>query len=462
VTALNTLIDSFVNLVWGVPMLVLLVGGGVLFTIYGRLHPFRYFSHSLALLSGRFDRDEDDGELSHRQALSSALAGTLGLGNVAGVALAITAGGPGAIFWMWITALLGISTKFFTCTLGVMYRGRDSLGQLQGGPMYIVQEGLGEKWKPLAILFAVAGVFGTIPAFQANQLTAVVRTQVLPQEWVSEALVFNLAFGLMMALFVGMVIWGGIQRVAGFAVRLVPGMAVVYLMMTIVVLSNHLEQIPSYLWLIVHDAWQTDAVAGGMLGVIIVGVSRGAFSNEAGIGTEVMAHGAARTNEPVREGLVGSLGPVIDTLIVCSCTAIVIIASGVWQHTDSMQGVQLTMKAFGQELGVTGQVLLGLQIMVLSLTTIFTYWYYGSKCFSYLLGAERSVHYRYFYLLMVIVGAVLSLELVFNFLIGMYGLMAIPTMVATLLLAPRVKEAAADYFQRLRSADNKTSKTPGE
>jgi AGCS family alanine or glycine:cation symporter len=448
-TLIDTIINGFVEVVWGVPMLVLLVGGGVLFTIYGRLYPFRYFSHSLALLTGIFDRTDSEGELTHRQALSSALAGTLGLGNVAGVALAITAGGPGAVFWMWITALLGISTKFFTCTLGVMYRGSDSLGRIQGGPMYIVQEGLGPKWKPLAIFFAIAGVFGTIPAFQVNQLTVAVRREILPPEWLLDAGLFNLVFGLLVAAFVGMVIWGGIQRVAEFAVRLVPGMAVVYFLMTAVVMFNHAGEIPSFLWLIIQRAWQPDSVAGGLLGVIIIGVSRGAFSNEAGIGTEVMAHGAARTSEPVREGLVGSLGPVIDTLIVCSCTAMVIIASGEWRQTDELQGVQLTMRAFGNELGVVGRVLLALQVLLLSLTTIFTYWYYGSKCFSYLFGAEHAKHYRYFYLLMVVAGAALSLELVFNFLIGMYGLMAIPTMTATLMLAPKVRAAAVSYFRRL-------------
>jgi AGCS family alanine or glycine:cation symporter len=317
--------------------------------------------------------------------------------------------------------------------------------------MYIVQEGLGEKWKPLAIMFAVAGLFGTIPSFQVNQLTEVVRTQMLSQGWSANAHLFNLAFGLLVAAFVGLVIWGGLKRIARLSVRLVPGMTAVYLLMTLVVLFNHAGEIPAHLWLILHSAWQPQAVTGGLLGVIIVGVSRGAFSNEAGIGTEVMAHGAAKTDEPVREGLVGSLGPIVDTLLVCSCTAIVIIASGVWQQAEGMQGVQLTLRAFGQELGMAGQVLLAAQVLVLGLTTIFTYWYYGTKCFSYLAGARWAHHYKYFYLAMVVAGALLSLELVFNFLIGMYGLMAIPTMVATLLLAPNVKAAADSYFQRLKA-----------
>ncbi|NTS76197.1 alanine:cation symporter family protein [Catenovulum sp. SM1970] len=431
-------------------MLILLVGGGVFFTCYAKLAPFRYIKHSFALLTGKYDDKHSQGDLTHQQALSAALAGTIGLGNVAGVAMAITAGGPGAIFWMWVTALLGVSTKFFTCTLGVMYRGKDSEGKLQGGPMYIVEKGLGEKWMPLAILFAVAGLMGTIPAFQVNQLTEIVRLQVLPVIGVADVASFNLLFGLLVAVFVGAVIWGGIGRVADWATRLVPSMTVLYLLATIIILFNHFAIIPSLFASIIIDAWQPQAAVGGLLGIIIIGVSRGAFSNEAGIGTEVMAHGAAKTNEPVREGLVASLGPIIDTLIVCTCTALIILASGVWQQAEGMQGIALTMQAFEQELGLLGQIILAALVLVLSFTTIFTYWYYGDKCFSYLFGADKSPYFKYFYLAMVVLGAVLSLDLIFNFMVGMYGLMAIPTMTATLILAPKVVAASKDYFARLK------------
>ncbi|WP_217434876.1 alanine/glycine:cation symporter family protein [Marinifaba aquimaris] len=447
---LTSLVNAFVNLVWGAPMLILLVGGGVFFTCYAKLAPFRYIKHSFALLTGKYDDKHSQGDLTHQQALSAALAGTIGLGNVAGVAMAITAGGPGAIFWMWVTALLGVSTKFFTCTLGVMYRGKDSEGKLQGGPMYIVEKGLGEKWMPLAILFAVAGLMGTIPAFQVNQLTEIVRLQVLPVIGVADVASFNLLFGLLVAVFVGAVIWGGIGRVADWATRLVPSMTVLYLLATIIILFNHFAIIPSLFASIIIDAWQPQAAVGGLLGIIIIGVSRGAFSNEAGIGTEVMAHGAAKTNEPVREGLVASLGPIIDTLIVCTCTALIILASGVWQQAEGMQGIALTMQAFEQELGLLGQIILAALVLVLSFTTIFTYWYYGDKCFSYLFGADKSPYFKYFYLAMVVLGAVLSLDLIFNFMVGMYGLMAIPTMTATLILAPKVVAASKDYFARLK------------
>lgn len=446
---INDWVNAFVGFIWGAPMLVLLVGGGLWFTLYARLQPFRHFRHSLALLTGRYDRRHAQGDLTHRQALSAALAGTLGLGNIAGVALAISAGGPGAIFWMWVTALVGVSTKYYTCSLGIMYRGRDSLGQLQGGPMYIVQEGLGKRWQALAVLFAVAGLFGTFPSFQVNQLVEVMRTQTLTADWVNQMPFFNWVFGIALALLVGSVIWGGLQRVAHLSVALVPTMVIGYLLITVWILGQHASDIPHYFQLIFNEAWQPSALSGGLLGVIIIGVSRGAFSNEAGIGTEVMAHSAAKTNEPIREGLVASLGPVIDTLIVCSCTALIIIASNVWQNADGIQGVQMTMLAFHQELGLFGEIFLALMVLVLSLTTIFTFWYYGSKCFSFLLGAEYADFYKYLYLAMIVVGAVMSMEIVFNFMIGMYGLMAIPTMVATLILAPKVNAAAKTYFAEL-------------
>ncbi|WP_199610280.1 alanine/glycine:cation symporter family protein [Flocculibacter collagenilyticus] len=457
--SLNAFAAAFSNFVWGTPMLVLLVGGGIFFTLYSRFMPLRYFKHAVSILSGKYDDQEPTakGELTHAQALSAALAGTVGLGNIAGVALAITAGGPGAIFWMWITAMLGMFTKFFTCSLGVMYRAKDEEGNIQGGPMYIVTEGLGKNWKPLALLFAFAGLFGTIPSFQANQLTAAFREELLPESWVANPTVFNAIIGVLLMVFVAAVILGGLKRVAYVTSRLVPLMAISYLIMTLLVLMNHLTELPALLASIFTEAFNPMSVTGGLLGVMIIGVSRGVFSNEAGIGTEVMAHGAAKTNEPIREGLVGMLGPMIDTLLICTCTALAILASGLWQQAEGLQGVELTMKVYGQELGLTGQILLAIQILFLSTTTMFTYWYYGQKCFSYLVGAHNSHKYKYFYLAMIMVGCVATLDFVFNLMIGMYALMAIPTMTASLLLAPKVMAAANIYFAKL---DKETAAQP--
>jgi len=449
---LASLMASFSNFVWGMPMICLLVGGGLFFTFYSKLTPFRHLGHGIALLTGKYDNDSEKGQLSHAQALSAALAGTVGMGNIAGVALAITAGGPGAVFWMWLTALLGVSTKFFTCSLGVMFRRTDENGDVHGGPMFVITEGLGKKWKPLALLFAFAGLWGTIPSFQANQLTAAFREELIPESWISSASMFNAIMAVIITLVVAAVIIGGLKRVAYVTTRLVPTMAILYLLMTFAVLFNHLSELPSLFAAIFTEAFNPQAVSGGLLGVIIIGVSRGVFSNEAGIGTEVLAHGAVKTDEPIREGLVGMLGPIVDTLIVCTCTALVILASGMWQDVDGVKGVELTMQVFGKELGLIGQVLLAIQILFLAASTMFTYWYYGEKCFAYMFGEQKRKYYKIFYLATIVIGCTVTLDIVFNFMIGMYGLMAIPTMLSAFLLAPKVKAAAGIYFAKLKES----------
>ncbi|MEA5445157.1 alanine/glycine:cation symporter family protein [Gammaproteobacteria bacterium AB-CW1] len=438
---------------WGPPLIILVVGGGLYFLIYSRMGPYRYFGHAIAILRGKYDDPDDPGDITHAQALSAALSGTLGLGNIAGVAVAIGMGGPGAVFWMWVTAVVGVATKFFTCTLSIMYRGRDSIGQLQGGPMYIIREGLGERWRWLAVFFCVVGLFGTLPIVQINQLTQVVRDVIfVPAELVDpdNHFTFDLIFGLLVAGIVAAVIFGGIKRVGYVAARLVPSMVAVYLLMTAGVLAAHVADLPGHLLFIVRDAFTAESIGGGVLGMITIGVMRGAFSNEAGIGTEVMAHGAAKTKEPVREGLVAMMGPVIDTLIVCTCTALVILVTGVWQQED-LGGVSMTAMAFGDVLpGELGAWVIAFVVLIFASSTMFTFWYYGAKCLGYLIGAERQHWYKYFYTALIVVGAVVSLEAVFGIIDSAYALMAIPTMTATLLLSPRVLAAARDYFQRLK------------
>ena len=448
---LESVLDGFAGFMWGPPLVVLLVGGGLFFVVHSALLPYRHFGHAIGVLGGRYDRPDDPGDISHFRALTTALSGTLGLGNIAGVAVAITVGGPGAIFWMWITALVGIATKFYTCTLAILYRGRDSLGHLQGGPMYVVREGLGRRWMPLALLFAVAGMLGTLPVFQVNQLVQIVRdTIAVPAGWTAadDHLLFDFVMGLAVAALVLTVILGRIRRVGLVTGWLVPSMVGLYLVLTFYILGTHLGEIPAAFGLIFRDAFMGEAVAGGILGTVIVtGVRRGAFSNEAGIGTEVMAHGAARTREPVREGLVAMLGPVIDTLIVCTCTALALLVTGVWTETD-MEGVTLTAAAFEQAIPGFGALALTFMVVLLSLSTILTFWYYGSKCLGFLVGAEYQHHYIWIYTLLILVGAVVTLDAVLGLIDGMYAVMAIPTMIASLLLAPSVKRAARDYFRR--------------
>ena len=436
---------AFADFVWGLPLIILLLGGGLFFALYSRFLPYRHFGHAIGIVLGKHDTPDQPGQLSHAQALATALSGTLGLGNISGVALAIVAGGPGAIFWMWMSALAGVATKFFTCSLGVMYRGEDSLGEIKGGPMYIIREALPKRFYPLAILFSSAGLIGTLPIFQANQLTAMIRESIVPN---SNSIMPSLIIGIVLALVVGSVIFGGVGRVAKVAVALLPSMVLLYLAMTFYMIAINIEAVPGILASIVSDAFNPQAVGGGLLGVVLIGVSRGVFSNEAGVGSEVMAHGAARTNEPIREGLVGMIGPVADTLIVCTCTAVVILLAGNWQNPGELSGITLTSNAFEAHMGTVGTVLLAVVTLILSTTTMFATWFYGATCFSFLFGAEIQHHYRWIFLATIIFGATVSIDVVFNFISGAYGLMAIPTMISTLILAPKVKAAAADYFHR--------------
>ena len=437
---------------WGYPLLILMMGGGIFFTLYSRFTPFRFFRHGIKILLGQYDNSEDPGDLTHFQALSTALASTVGMGNISGVAVAISMGGPGALFWMWISAFVGMSTKFFTCTLSIMFRGKDDQGDVQGGPMYVIETALGKKFKALAILFSAAGLIGCLPLFQANQLTQIIRDEIWQNNgWFTDSvLTGNLAVGIPVAVLVAVVIFGGIKRIGYVASRLVPLMVSLYLLAGIFIMITNLAHIPDLLALIFSDAFSGKAAAGGVIGsVIITGVRRASFSNEAGLGTEAMAHGAAKTREPVREGLVAMLGPFIDTIVVCSITGIVILLSGLWQG-DETSGVTLTTMAFSQELGSMGKSLLLICVFIFSLTTMFGQSYYGSKCIGYLFGTRWQQKYNLFYVIAVIFGAVVSLNVVINIIDGVYALMAIPTMVSALLLSPQVMKEAKRYFANLK------------
>jgi len=311
--------------------------------------------------------------------------------------------------------------------------------------MYVIREALPKPFFPLAILFALAGLIGTLPMFQANQLSALINEVVFTG---SAPLWAGPVTGVLLAVLVASVIFGGLPRVAHVAVAVLPAMVVVYLLMTLWMLVTHASQVPGVLLSIVTEAFNPKAVGGGFIGVMLIGVSRGVFSNEAGVGTEVMAHGAARTNEPIREGLVATLGPVFDTLIVCTCTAVVILLAGDWQAPGDLSGITLTANAFEAELGLLGLLALGFVALSLSTTTMFTGWYYGAKCFGFLVGARWQDLYRWFFIAAVIFGATVSIDVVFNLISASYGLMAIPTMVSSLILAPKVMDAARDYFER--------------
>ncbi len=455
---LDQFIADFASFVWGLPLLILLIGGGFYLLVLSRFLPFRYLGHAIQVLRGKYDNPEDAGEISHFQALTTALSSTIGMGNIAGVAVAISIGGPGAVFWMWVSAIIGMATKFFTSSLAIMYRGKDSEGNTQGGPMYFIMEGLGKHWKPLAVFFSLCGLIGALPVFNVNQLTQAINDIVLIPNGVTVNFTSNLIIGLVLVGITSVVILGGLNRISKVASKLVPSMVLLYFVLIMIILFANAEVVPTYLKLIFTDAfaaenYKGDAFLGGLLGgLIILGVRRGAFSNEAGIGTAPLAHGAAKTNEPIREGLVAMLGPAIDTLIVCTLTALAILVTGVWQTTEA-NGVSLTANAFGAAMPTYGRYLLLLCIVVFSVSSLFSYAYYGGKCLSFLIGDKNKHYYNYFYILSIILGATTSLALMINLIDGIFALMAIPTMTATLILAPRVVKEAKAYFKRMKSSD---------
>ncbi|WP_053992418.1 sodium:alanine symporter family protein [Mangrovimonas sp. TPBH4] len=453
---LNQLVSDFSSLAWGLPLLILLIGGGLYLLLLSRFMSFRLFGHAVQVLRGKYDNPSDPGEISHFQALTTALSSTIGMGNIAGVAVAISIGGPGAVFWMWISAVVGMSTKFFTSTLAIMYRGKDGAGELQGGPMYFIIEGLGKSWKPMAIFFSMAGLIGALPVFNANQLAQAINDILLIPNGIAVDWKSKIVLGIVLASITALVVLGGLKRISQTASKLVPSMVVLYFGLVMVILAVNFKEVPRYLMMIFTDAFapgnfKGDAFLGGMVGgLILLGIRRGAFSNEAGIGTAPMAHGAAKTSEPVREGLVAMLGPAIDTLVVCTLTALAILVTGVWQSSEK-DGVSLTAMAFSEAIPHIGTYLLLLCIAVFSLSSLFTYSYYGGKCMSFLFGADKKHYYNYFYIGSIILGAATKLDLVINLIDGVFALMAFPTMIATLIMAPRVVKELQKYLQKLKS-----------
>jgi len=445
------------NWIWGLPLVILLMGGGLFFLFYSKFLPFRYLGHAINVLRGKYDDKNDPGDINHFQALSGALAATVGMGNISGVALAIVAGGPGVLFWMWMSAFVGMASKYFTCTLAVMYRGKDSNGEVQGGPMYVITEGLGKNWKPLALFFCVAGFFGATPVFQANQIVDVVGAIVLePMNISLDSNWARLFIGIGIAIPAALVLLGGVKRIGAVASKLVPSMVLLYSGCVLTILAINYDQILPSFGMIFEQALTLKGAGWGIfLALMVEGAKRAAFSNEAGVGTAPLMHGAAKTTEPVREGLVAMLGPAIDTLIVCTMTGLAILVTGLWQ-TDSSSAIDailLTAAAFGQGLGGFGTVALTLCVLVFAFTTIFSFAYYGRKCLSFLIGAKYGALFDYWYVAIILIGSVASLDIVVSVIFIAYGLMAIPTMVSAILLAPKVMEASKRYFAAFNNSN---------
>jgi alanine or glycine:cation symporter, AGCS family len=461
---LSKLIAEIATGVW-TPVLFLLILGGLFFFLYSRFIPYKYFGHAIAILRGKFNNPNDPGQINAYEALSTALASTVGMGNIAGVAAAISIGGPGALFWMWVTAFVGMSTNFFTSSLSVMFRGKDSAGEIQGGPMYVIREALSKSYYPLAILFCVCAMIGCLPIFQANQLTQVIIDIGITSESAKNAtfnfIGFNIStpkfiIGTILMIISGVVIIGGIQRIGKWAGKMVPLMIIIYFFSVLAIIVLHIQDIPHYLWMVITDAFAADnyrgepALGGLVGGLIVAGVRRASFSNEAGIGTAPMALGASKSTEPIREGLVSMMSPAIDTLLVCTLTALAILVTGVWQ-TSGANGVTLTTTAFESSLGVTGKYLLLICAFFFAITSLFSYSYYGNKAMSFLAGVKAGRYYDYFYLATIVLGAILSMTDVMNIIDVAYALMAFPTMISGFVLAPKVLKEARSYFARMKA-----------
>ena len=452
---MEQLIKTFSDYAWGIPLVVLLIGGGLYLLLLSKFLPFRYIGHAIQVLRGKYDDPNDPGQISHFKALTTALSSTIGMGNIAGVAVAISVGGPGAMFWMWISAVVGMSTKFFTSTLAIMYRGKDSAGELQGGPMYFIMEGLGKSWKPLAVMFSLAGMFGALPVVNANQLTQAINDIVLIPNGIEVGFTSNVIIAIVLVLLTSVIILGGLKRISNAASKMVPSMVILYFVLVLFILISNYEVVPKYFVMIFTDAFAAENFKGepffgGVLGaLILLGIRRGAFSNEAGIGTAPMAHGAAKTDEPVREGLVAMLGPAIDTLIVCTLTALAILVTGVWE-TTSDNGVSLTASAFNHAMPGYGAYLLMICVLIFSVSSLFSYAYYGSKCLSFLIGADKKHYYNYIYIISVVLAVTTPFSMMLNLIDGVFALMAIPTMISTIIMAPRVVKEIKGYLERIK------------
>jgi len=434
---------------WGPWMVVLLVGTGLYLTIRLRFLQVRLFRHGIHIIKGDYDTPEEKGDISHFQTLSAVLSATIGTGNIAGVATAIAAGGPGAMFWMWVTAAVGMVTKFSECMLAHKFRVFRRDGLAAGGPMYVLERQLGMKW--LGVLFAIfAGVasFGIGNMVQANSTADALRASVGVPTWAS---------GLVMAVLTGAVILGGIKRIGIVTAALTPFMCIAYVLAGLVVLVVRADMIPMALMEIVRGAFTPTAAAGGFAGAVVMqtirfGVARGVFSNEAGLGSAPMGHAAAKTNESVREGLVAMMGPFIDTIVVCSITGLTIVMSGAWKFADEagkqLTGAPLSSAAFSSILGPAGDVVVSFGIVLFAYSTLISWCYYGDRCFQYLFGDGAVTPYRVVYTLLVPIGAMAQLEVIWSLSDIANALMAIPNLVALLALSGLVVAEARGYERR--------------
>lgn len=436
---MRDIIVGVTNFICGYPLFFWLIGGGLFLFIYSRAVPLRRFGTAVRSLR---TRKTGAGEISSFQALMSAISATVGMGNIAGVAIALVVGGPGAIFWMWVSALLGMATKFFEGTLAIMYKGRNEKGEAKGGPMYVITEGLGKRYKPLAVFFACAGLIGCLCIMQANQFVEAVTTVFLPGAaglwWV------KLLIGVAVTAIVSLVVVGGLNRISKVASKIVPAMVAVYFILVFVIIVLNIREIPRVFASIVSGAFSLKAGLGGLAGVAITGARRAMYVNEAGVGTAMMMHGASRNAEPVREGFVAMLGPAIDSGLVCTLSAIPMIIAGNYE-VEGIKGLSIALGSFDTLIPVAGKYLLMVLVTVFAFSTMFSYSYYGRTCAEYLFGKDKARFYNWFYLLMLLIASVVALDVVVSIMDLAFALMSVPTMYAVFRLSPKVVKALKEY-----------------
>ncbi len=439
-------------------VVVWLIFGAVFFTLRLQFVNLRGFRHAIDCVRGRYTDSDETGEISHFQALSAALSATVGMGNIAGVAVAVGIGGPGAIFWMVVAGALGMSSKFAECSLGQKYRHVDEHGHVSGGPMVYLRDGLREIGWPklgaaLSVVFAVmciGGSFGGGNMIQSNQAFAIVRDQI---PWLAEhAKLGGALFGLVMASLVGLVIVGGIKRIGEVAAFLVPGMCVLYVLAGIVILLVNAAEVPAAFRTIVSSAFSWKAGFGGFIGVLIQGFRRAAFSNEAGVGSAAIAHAAARTNEPLREGMVALLEPFIDTLVVCTMTGLVFVVTGAYENPEAGERIAMTAYAFGTVLPWY-PVVLSISAVLFAFSTMISWSYYGERCWEHLFGSRWLIIYQILFLLFCWAGAVFDASSVFEFGDLMILGMAFPNILGVVMLSGGLKTDLDGYWSRLRAGE---------
>ncbi|MCC0634002.1 alanine/glycine:cation symporter family protein [Clostridioides sp. ZZV15-6388] len=440
-------VDAFI---WGPPLLVLLVGTGILLTVKLGVVQITKLPRALKLIFAA--ENKGSGDVSSFAALCTALAATVGTGNIVGVATAIKAGGPGALFWMWIAAFFGMATKYSEGVLAIKYRTKDKNGQVSGGPMYYIVNGMGEKWRPLAIFFAISGILVALLGIgtftQVNSITDAINSSFGVDPRIT---------GVVLAVFVALVVFGGLKSISNVATKIVPFMAVIYIVICGIILISYWNKIPETFVLIIKSAFTPTAATGGFLGATMSlairnGIARGVFSNESGLGSAPIAAAAAKTEWPAEQGLISMTGTFIDTIIICTLTGFSLVISGVW--CSDLNGAVMTQAAFDGAIPTFGPILLTVSLTLFAFTTILGWSYYGERCFEFLFGVKGMNGYRTVFVAMVLLGAFLKLEVVWIIADIVNGLMAIPNLIALLALSPIIVSETKKYFEHINSPEN--------